>query len=351
MAYLKRISEKYKKIFWAAFSPLLAMLTVWALLKQNEKIAMSDIVRTAACADKGWFFLAVLSSFLYIIFEGMALHSIIKGAGLITRKRSCMLYSTADIYFSAITPSATGGQPASAYFMLRDKIPVGVTTAVLLLNLMMYTMSIVALGFISVIFCPDAFAQFNTLSKVFIGIGIVVQLGLAAFFIMILRNGHFVFGLMEKCVRFFSRKKIIRTPDRYLKKIRKIKADFTSCAEMFSGNHRLLVKAFFWNLIQRFSQIIVPSLVYISLGGSMKDWFTLFSKQSLITIGYSFVPLPGAMGVADYLMLQGFSEMMGKDMAFNLEMLSRSLTFYICVTISGLATLIGYLINRKGRAK
>ena len=42
MAYLKRISEKYKKIFWAAFSPLLAMLTVWALLKQNEKIAMSD---------------------------------------------------------------------------------------------------------------------------------------------------------------------------------------------------------------------------------------------------------------------------------------------------------------------
>ncbi|MFR2128888.1 MAG: hypothetical protein ACLS4M_06675 [Eubacterium ventriosum] len=36
--------------------------------------------------------------------------------------RKCLVYSSSDIYFSAITPSATGGQPASAYFMMKDKV-------------------------------------------------------------------------------------------------------------------------------------------------------------------------------------------------------------------------------------
>ena len=168
---------------------------------------------------------------------------------------------------------------------------------------------------------------------------------------MILKNGNIVFGIMKKAVRFLARKKIVRNPKRYLNKINKIQKDYSSCSQMYSGNYPLLLKTFLWNLAQRFSQLIVPSMLYISLGGSTKDWIVLFSKQSLITIGYSFVPLPGAMGVADYLMLQGFSEMMGKDLAFNLEMLSRGITFYICVTISGLVTLAGYLIKRRGRAK
>ena len=154
MANDKKISDRYKKIFWAAFSPLLAMLTVWALLKQNQSVSVRDIANTAAGADKFWFLSAILSSILYIVFEGFALCSILKGAGFRPKLKNGFLYSTADIYFSAITPSATGGQPASAYFMLRDRISGGVTTAVLMLNVMMYTASIVALGIISVILRP-----------------------------------------------------------------------------------------------------------------------------------------------------------------------------------------------------
>jgi hypothetical protein len=53
------------------------------------------------------------------------------------------------------------------------------------------------------------------------------------------------------------------------------------------------------------------------------------------------------MGIADYLMVDGFSGIMGREAAFRLEMLSRGLTFYICVSISGVITLIGYLIRRR----
>ena len=351
MAKIKKISDKYKKIFWAVFSPLLAMLTVWALLRQNRNVSMKGIIHTAAGANRFWFLMAAISSFLYIVFEGVAVCSILRGTGFKPKLRNGILYSTSDIYFSAITPSATGGQPACAYFMMRDGISGGVTTAVLLLNVMMYTLSIVALGIISVIICPGAFAQFSVPSKLLIIGGATVQLILTAFFVMILKNGDFIFNLLTRIVSFFGRKKIIHNSKKPLAKLIKAKADYTACSQLFSGNIVLLFRAFLWNLLQRLSQILVSALLFISIGGNPALGPDIFAKQCLITIGYNFVPLPGAMGVADYLMLNGFSGIMNRDMAFHLEMLSRGMTFYVCVSLSGLITLLGYIIKRRRRKK
>ena len=351
MANEKKISDKYKKIFWAAFSPLLAMLTVWALLKQNQSVSVRDIAHTAACADKPWFFMGVISSVFYIVFEAFALCSILKGAGFKPKFKNGFLYSTADIYFSAITPSATGGQPACAYFMLRDRISGGVITAVLMLNVMMYTLSIVALGLISVIVRPNSFAQFSIPSKLLIVGGATVQLILTAFFVVVLRKGDYIFNFLKRMISFLGRKKIIRNTKKPIAKLKKAQADYTACSQLFSGNYRLLFKAFIWNLLQRLSQILVSVLLFISMGGDHALSADIFAKQCLITIGYNFVPLPGAMGVADYLMLNGFSGLMDHDMAFHLEMLSRGMTFYICVSLSGIITLLGYIVKRRRRRK
>lgn len=83
------------------------------------------------------------------------------------------------------------------------------------------------------------------------------------------------------------------------------------------------------------------------MGGDYKNAASLFSKQCLITIGYNFVPIPGAMGISDYLMLDGYSRIMSSDMAYKIEMIGRGITFYICVLICGIITLAGYLIGKK----
>ena len=63
------------------------------------------------------------------------------------------------------------------------------------------------------------------------------------------------------------------------------------------------------------------------------------------------MPIPGGMGVADYLMLDGYQQLFGKDAAFLLEMLSRSLSFYMCVLTGGLTVLIAYLRLRRRSAR
>ena len=87
-------------------------------------------------------------------------------------------------------------------------------------------------------------------------------------------------------------------------------------------------------------------MIYKALGGAASSMVEVFSKQCLITIGYNFVPIPGGMGISDYLMIDGFTDLMGMDMAINVELISRVISFYMCVLISGIITLVGYLAGR-----
>ena len=144
-----------------------------------------------------------------------------------------------------------------------------------------------------------------------------------------------------------GRKGILHNLDGKLAKVEKIRADYGSCSELIAGRSSVLVKSFVWNFLQRTSQIIVPVLLYLSQGKPLGNAPALFVKQCLVTIGFNFVPIPGAMGVADYLMLDGFTAITGREAAFELEMLSRAITFYICVAVSGIITLAGYLIKRR----
>ena len=336
-----------KKIFWMCFTVVLSVLTIWSILKQNESMSIGRLVDIFLQADKKWITAAMASAICYIVFEAVALCSILRGMTYKSRHFNGLIYSTADVYFSAITPSATGGQPASAFFMLRDGVPAGVTSAALILNLVMYNAAIVFLGIIAIILAPKSFFDFRTVSKIFIVLGFVGLSLLSLFFMSVFKSGDKIFELLRRFLNFLYSKKIIHKLEHKLEKLEKIETDYGNCSQMIYGKSNILFKAFFWNVAQRASQIIVPALVYIAMGGESKLTSLLFSKQCLITIGYNYVPVPGALGIADYLMIDGFSSIMSKDLAVQLDMISRGITFYICVTISGIFTLLGYLKGRK----
>ncbi|WP_081675289.1 lysylphosphatidylglycerol synthase transmembrane domain-containing protein [Butyrivibrio sp. LC3010] len=338
-----------KKVFWMFFSALLAAVTVWAIFRESKTLSFAHLYEVISTGKKTYLIIAIICSAAYVFFEGVAICSILKG---INYKRSVfkgLIYSTSDVYFSAITPSATGGQPASAYFMHEDGIPTGVISATLILNLMMYTGAIGFLGIISIIMNPDFFREFGLVPRIFIMAGFVALTALILLFFFLLKRSDSLFGFIKRVVNFINSKKLIRISDKRVSKLDKVHEDYKNCAEMFAGKNRILVKAFIYNVLQRASQIAVPMFMHLCLGGKARDCVTLFSKQCLITIGYNFVPIPGAMGISDYLMIDGFSKIMTHEAALQLDMVSRGISFYFCVIISGLITLGGYLWKMKKR--
>ena len=343
--------EIKRKGLWTVVAIALAFFTVRALFS-GAGISPAMLLEVVKRARPGYLIPAALGMFGFIFFEGEAILFIVTKVGYPRSHRRGFIYGASDVYFSAITPSASGGQPASAFFMIRDKIPVPVATAALLLNLIMYTLAVLLNGAVCLIAGPHVFLRFDTVSRVLIVLGFVTLAGLGVTFFLLLFHPKLPGIIMGGIIKVLTKLHLMRHPDKWRHKLDHALTEYGQCVRLMRSGKRLAAGAFALNLLQRMSQISVSVFVYLALGGSPSRLWEIWMTQSMCVLGSNCVPIPGAMGVTEYLMLRGYQAMMDTEQAFHLEILSRGFSFYFCVVFSGLATLAGYfLLKRRGGVK
>ena len=338
-----------KKLGWSLAFVVIAAASIWAITSQSKSFSFGGFMDYIKSADPLYFSLAVICMLGFIAFEGIAVISILDGFGQKRSLKSGFVYSAADVYFSAITPSATGGQPVSAYFMIKDGISGAMATVALLLNLVMYALAIIAIGVVSFVFNFKTFHHFGALSKFLILLGCLLQIGLVVFFWMVLKKETILHRFCKWGIRVLNKLHIIKHPEKQEQKIDKIIADYKECAAEIKGKTAMLVKAFIFNFLQRVSTVSVSMFVYLSAGGSLSRAFDIWAAQSYVILGSNCIPIPGAMGVSDYLMIDGFSGITNDPV--NLELLSRSVSFYSCVILCGITILIKYFAIKRNQGR
>lgn len=325
---------------------LLALLTITAVLRGGG-ISASELAGSIREASPLWLILAICSMSGFIIFEGAALTVIVRSLGYPAKHRRGFVYSAADIYFSAITPSASGGQPASAFFMIRDGIPATAVMAALLLNLVMYTIAVMTAGLFALILYPQIFFHFSLAGRLFILIGILTLTCLALLFYLLLRRQYLLQKLALGCAALLERLHCLRLAAKIRHKLDKVLDEYQQCVNLIFGKRRMLLQVFLLNLLQRLSQLLVTVFSFLAIHGTSDKLSRLFATQIYVVLGSNSMPVPGAMGVADYLMLNGYMELMTKEQAYRLELLSRGLSFYTCMLLSMLVTAVGYFLLKQ----
>lgn len=169
------------RIIWTIVFVVIAALSIWAVISQTNNFSFESFWEFIKNSNPFWLAAAVVSMLGFIFLEGFALLYICRAFGFKKNLKSGFVYSSADIYVSAITPSATGGQPASAYFMMKDGIPGTIVAAALVCNIVMYTAALVALGLVAIISSISTFFEFSIVSKLLIVSGLIVQVCLLFF--------------------------------------------------------------------------------------------------------------------------------------------------------------------------
>lgn len=330
--------NKNNKILWSILFLLLAALTVWAVIKQNGGISVKDLLNDFHGSRIGWLIATIISICLYVWLEGHALLTINRSLGYPGKFSDGLLYSAADIYCSAITPSATGGQPASAYFMIKRGIPGSVATISLLVNLIMYTLSIMTIGVLCLIFKFDVLLTLPLPAQLIIYIGVAVQIGLVLVFMLLLCKGNWLWLIGDCGIRFLGWLHLLRNTGRKRVKLRHAFDNYRVQVHQVSGQWGALCKAFLCNLFQRMVLISISGLVCLSMGGTFSDFISVCALQTFVILGASWFPIPGAMGVTDYLLLVGFANYWShwsEDFSLHLELCSRGVSFYACVLLCG----------------
>ena len=181
------IQQNLKKIIGVIVVSVFAIITIYTVFR-GSGISLNEL--TASLKEASWegILLASVSMLGFIYFEGEALRVLVRHMGYPAKRSHGFVYSAADVYFSAITPSASGGQPASAYFMLKDGIAGTVVMAALLLNLIMYTLAILTIGLIDILISPEVFLNFSIGCRVLIVAGGLALAGLGIIFYLLLRR-------------------------------------------------------------------------------------------------------------------------------------------------------------------
>ncbi len=314
-------------------------------------------------SSNGWLIGAAFACMVAeIIFEGLSIHVIARRLGHKSKLRASLAYSTSDIYYSAITPSASGGQPASMFYMVRDGMSAGTAGFTLIFNLVAYTGAIIAIGIFALAVRPQMILGLgNGLTGTLIIVGFVVQFVLLGLLIMcmlwssaVLKAGNGVISLLTKI-------KIVRKPDKWRGKVAGAVEKYRSCRGIIKTHPALFLWALLLNIGQRVCKLLIPCLVCLAADPST-PLLDLVCMQAYVVIGYNVVPLPGGVGVYEALYSGIYGDFFLKRFAgdaaradafmFSSMMVSRVISFYICMIVSGIYTLVYHGLGiRKGKDK
>ena len=335
------------KLLWSLLFFVIAALSVYAIVSQSRSFTLDTFMDYLERASVPYVLCAFACMLGFIFFEGEAVRSICRAFDCGSGHKNAFAWSASDIYFSAITPSATGGQPACAYFMIKDGVPPLISTISLLVNLTMYTFSIIVLGALALVLQPNIFAAFGTVSKVLITVGMAIQLVLGAFFIMLIVNERLLHRICRGGLHILCSLKLLRREEERQKKLSEHMSSYAEYSSLIMSHRPALIKSFVLNLLQRLCVLCVPFFLCLASGGGIVNALRVWAVQCMTVLGSNAVPIPGAMGVSDYLMLDGFGSFIPHRDVVDFELLSRAISFYICVLLCGAVTLIKYLIIKK----
>ena len=338
--------KKHKWLAPVLFVALVA-LTILVVAGQSKTFTAEGFIAYVKSVRPWGLITAVGCMLCYILFEGLALLETCRALGYRRGWRRGVLYSAADIYFSAITPSATGGQPASALLMIGDGIPAAVTTVALLLNLLLYTLSIFVITLAGLALSPGALGMFGVPARLLMVVGAALQLALIGGILLLIFKENIFLKLVDVFLRLGEKLRLVRNAEARKEKLLQVEADYQASAGVIRRHLPALSGAFVLNILQRLSIVLVPVVLYAASVPAPRSLRRAFAAQTWVIMGSNSVPLPGAVGVADYLFLDGYGALMPDPV--NLELLSRTVSFYCCVLLCAVILLLSFITQKASR--
>lgn len=334
-----------KQILNIGFVVALVAITFIALLNSNKELNFESL-KTFFSECNYWYIAGAFGCFVaFVLFEALSLHVILRKFGYKPKVSSSIAYSTSDIYYSAITPSASGGQPASAYYMIRDGVSGGTSGFSLIFNLVGYTAALLILGVVAFVIDFNMFLEFVPFVQVLIVFGFVAQVALLIFFILCMCKHQQVLSFARFCVNLLYKIHVIKNKDKWMVKAEKVVDKYRGCYDDFKKNKITLFWVVLLNMAQRLSQIMISVFVCKSVVDC--DVIDVFAMQSFVVLGYNSIPLPGGIGAYEYLYLEIYGNSFSSSFIVVAMMVTRVISYYLSMILCGIYTMVYHLFKNK----
>ncbi len=324
-------------------------VTFFIIFKNND---VSLILDNLGNTDFKFILLAIFCMLVFISGEGINIRRVLLTCGHNVSYLKAFKYAMVGFFFSAITPSSTGGDPAQLFFMSKDNLPVSHSALSLLVELSSFQAVLCLFSFLGLLFNFDLLMNASYSVKFFLFLGMIINIVFLTFLLLIifskstiLKIINFVFKLLSK---FSSKSGIF-----YDKVLRQVD-DYHNCALYLKSHKLVLFKVFLTTVVQMLFYYSVPFFVYMSLGLHGENFFTFLFLQASLSMAVSYMPMPGTVGASEGVFMLMFKSLFPVNVLSSAMLISRGVSFYLFVVLSGLGILAIFVYDKlckKSRCK
>ena len=297
-----------------------------------------------------WLVACIAALLLYWLTDALLLHDITDYMYRREPFRQSFKVGLLGLYYCALTPLSSGGQPMQVMYMHRNKIPVGTATCIVCIKFVVFELSLCSF-YIFAMIARGAY-YFTNYNQVFwlTTLGFVINLIALFFIILTLFNKRFVVRLGKGIIRLLSKIKIVKKTEKVLENFEKTIEDYHTAAAYLSRYKLRAVGSFFISVINLGFLFIIPYFIYLAFGHTQYGLGDLFIMQAFLYITVSFVPMPGSAGASEggfYLFFSSFFTMAPVYIAM---LIWRFLTYYLMLIVGSIFVVFDELFMMR-RAK
>lgn len=328
----------------AAILITLMAVTFWVLLRDMPLTRLGSILGQL---KPGWLIGGMALMLLMMCSEASCTRQILPCLGHKTNLLRCLSYSFAGYYFSAITPSATGGQPAQIYCMARDGVPAAHGTLNMLLLAMCYQVTLLLFGGLAALMYPWLLAEMGGGMLVLLLYGILINVGLTVGMLCLMFLPSAARRICTWVLNLLVKIRLVRDEQGARAKLERQMEEYRSGALCLRRNPTLPFRLMGCTILQLGALFSVPFMVYRAFGLSGHGLLELLGAQALLTLAVGSLPLPGAVGASEGGFVMAFRLFFGAGLVTPAVLVSRGISFYSFMVLSGVITLAVHLWSRR----
>ena len=316
-------------------------LVILVFFTDGAQNMISMIVRT----EYRWLVGAISCTFLFWVFGSFTVGMLKRG--IIGKKNDPgQNFKTVMVgmFFSSITPFATGGQPAQIYMLKRMGVDSGTGTSIIILKSVFYqsTIMLVCLGLYIANrqFLIMNIPQFNILFT----IGCVANLLLLSLYALFLFNSK----AAEKAVWYFLKVmqffKVVKNPEEKMEGMHDSLGRFKDGIRILNKRKSYIAGAFLMQILQQFFLLCVPVFMMKAIEGSFTSVFggvfDIITCTAMVIMIAALVPTPGTSGGAEGLSLLFIAPFFYDSPKMSIVLIWRLLTYYANIVVGGIFCLL-----------
>lgn len=330
------------------FLVLVFVLTFYGIFKGRD---LGEVFEALKMANKAHLLAGIILLIIFVCSESVIIHYMMHLLHRPAPLGNCIKYSFIGFFFSCITPSASGGQPAQIYYMKKDKIDIPVATVVLMIVTIEYKFVLVFIGAMVWLFHHTLIVSYlkETIFFFYLGMGLNIFCVIAM--MVLVFEPSLAKRIMLIGLRLLERLHLLKPKLSRREGLIASMEKYHQAAGVFKAHKMAMFNIFLLSLFQRVCAFFITWLVYKAYGLSGTSMVDIVALQATISIAVDMLPLPGGMGASESLFLIIFKPIFGATLILSGLLLSRGISYYGLILISALVTCYAHFTIGSSQAR